>query len=127
MSKLISCLINCYQADHTECYKYSFLCYRKSKQNWFMDNPYCGPDFRMFLDEDRTNLMQNLIKYRLAPEVIRKVPTPKNRQKCKAANRGITTSVPKNITFATNAAGRVHSAVRRMNWGPGQVIFHQAA
>ena len=39
---------------------------------------------------------------------------------------GITASVPKNITFVTNVAGRVHSAVSRMNRDIGQAIFTQA-
>ena len=78
----------------------------------------------MYQDEKGENTMLGLIEYRLRAEI--KVPTLKNTQKCEAANRGITASVPKNITFVTNVAGRVLSAVIRMNWGPGQAIFTQA-
>ena len=70
--------------------------------------------------------MCGLIEYRLRAEIIRKVPTLKNTQKCEASNCRITASVPKNITFVTNVAGRLHSAVSHMNWGPGQAIFTQA-
>ena len=126
LSGTIGCLLKCYTGIHTDCNKYSLLCCGKAKQNWFTDNPYCDPQFRMCLDEEGENTMRGLIEYRLRAEKIRKVPTLKNTQKCEAANRGITASVPKNITFVTNVAGRVHSAVSRMNWGPGQAIFNQA-
>ena len=41
-------------------------------------------------------------------------------QKSEAVDRGISKSVPKNVTFKHSFAGRVHSVIHRINHGIGE-------
>ena len=51
------------------------------------------------------------------PLTVFKLKFGTNTQKCEAVNRGISSSLPKNVNFSRNATARVASAVHRMNNG----------
>uniref|UniRef100_K1Q240 Mutator-like transposase domain-containing protein n=1 Tax=Magallana gigas TaxID=29159 RepID=K1Q240_MAGGI len=65
-----------------------------------------------------------IVNWRLSPAVLDKNI---NSQKVESFNRTLRRSLPRNVTFTRNFAGRVHSAAHSSNNGPGDSILSLCA
>ena len=66
-----------------------------------------------------------IVNRRLGPDMLKKTQHLMTSQKCEAANRSLSTSLPKQVTFSRNFPGRAHATVKRLNRGLGQAIYEQ--
>ena len=118
-------IIKCYQRDHTLCRKYSFICKGKIRSNWLLHSAYLSSDFNIQpLDSDIDKLVE-CVDFRLSGSAINKTQELLNTQKTEAVNKAISSTAPKNKTFARNYNARVHSGVSGVNRGVGDSIVRQ--
>lgn len=71
---------------------------------------------------ENEDLLRACISKRLSPAVLDKTIKNSNSQKVESFNRTLRRSLPRNVTFTRNFAGRAHSAAHSSNNGPGDSI-----
>ena len=69
--------------------------------------------------------LRNCLDYRLGRQILNDTKFNTNTQKSEAANRVYNLRNPRNLTFARNFSGRIHSAVHQINNGPSQSLCLQ--
>ena len=123
MSYTTHCLVKCYQGDHRDCTKRSFVCKGTKSNNWVSRSTYMPKSFNCVTctDSDEEKLHQCII-YRLSQAMIEKTKKNRNTQKVEAVNRSLRRSLPRNVTYPTSMEGRVHAAVHSVNNRPGSSI-----
>ena len=62
---------------------------------------------------------------RSAVDALEKTKLNLNTNKNEAANRGLSASLPKNVTLSRNCTARSYAAVHRMNYGIGDSLLHK--
>jgi hypothetical protein len=71
------------------------------------------------MDDSDKHLLQEILKMKLSVEMIDQMKLYTDTQKCEAANRSLSVSLPKNVNYSRNMAGRASSTIHRLNNGPG--------
>lgn len=120
MSYCVYSIVQCYQGDHSDCRKKSFVCEGKLSDNWVKNSTFLPNYFDKISctgsDEDK---LLKCINYRLGQAVLERTKKNRNSQKVEATNRSMRRSLPRNVTFSTAMTGRAHSCLHSVNNGPG--------
>ena len=122
LPSILKATMSCYAGDCSMCKKYSYSCSGGASKNWWTRSFYLqqygihGLD----MDEKDTIIIREILKMKLSVSAIETMKFNTNTNKNEASNRGLSASLPKNVTFSRNANGRAHSAVHRMNNGVGE-------
>jgi hypothetical protein len=113
-------IINCYTGSHSLCLAHSFVCTKEKQWNrTFIKSKYPQNAFISPTEEDKQKLCK-ILGLRFNRAAVNRTSKNRSQNKCEAANRGLTKAAPKNITFARNYEGRIHSAVHTMNHSLGK-------
>ena len=119
-------IIKCYHGQHQFCRKNSFVCRGLISDNWLMSSPYLSKGFKQ--DKPTTTDLKTLklsIEKRLGQSILNKTKYLLNTHKCEAANRAITRTVPRHMTFSRNYGARVHATIHSVNSGIGESILSE--
>ena len=123
LADISDAIVDCYRGSCARCSEHSYVCSEDKPffRNYIDVNPrhYNQREFIKPNADDIKKLRQ-AIAIRLGPAAIKKTATNTTQNKCEASNRGIKKAVPPSLTFKTNYAGRVHSAVHSINNNPGK-------
>ena len=126
MPHVKNAIIKCYHGQHQFCRENSFVCRGLISDNWLMSSSYLSKGFK--LDKPTTTDLETLklsIEKRLGQSILNKTKYLLNTQKCEAANRAITSTVPRHITFSRNYEARVHVTIHCVNSGIGESILSE--
>ena len=126
MPHVENAIIKCYHGQHQLCQKNSFVCRGHISDNWLISSSYLSKGFK--LDRPTTSDLDTLKlsnEKRLGQSVLNKTKYLLNTQKCEAANRAITSTVPRHMTFSRNYEARVHAAIHSVNSGIGESILSE--
>ena len=118
-------IITCYQRDHSLCKKHSRICKGRIRSNWFLMSAYLSRDFKICPSQTDIDKLVQCIDYRLGVSAMNKTEDLLNTQKTEAVNKAISSTTPKNKTFARNHDARVHSGVSGVNRGVSESIARQ--
>lgn len=94
----------------------------KVKPVHYLDTRHLSESIRKSHSSENENLLRACISKRLSPAVLDKTIKNSNSQKVESFNRTLRRSLPRNVTFTRNFAGRAHSAAHSSNNGPGDSI-----
>ena len=119
LSYSMDAIISCYQGNHASCSKHSFVC-DGDKNKW--KAPFLKKDTIIKCTQKDEASLRNCLNYRLGRQILNDTKFNTNRQKSEAANRVYNLRNPRNLTFARNFSGRIHSAVHQINNGPSQSL-----
>lgn len=121
LSYAVDAIVQCYMGDHALCRKHSLVC-NGGIVNWVSKSTYLGSTFEIPHSSENEDLLRACISKRLSPAVLDKTIKNSNSQKVESFNRTLRRSLPRNVTFTRNFAGRAHSAAHSSNNGPGDSI-----
>lgn len=127
MSKVIEATLDCYSGDHDKCRYHSVVCGAGKHNNWWRKSLYLntyGLSEVNISAEDR-ELLRALLLLRLGVKSLELTRTNANTNKNEAINRGISTSLPKNVNYSRNAKARACSAIHRLNLGAGNSMIRK--
>ena len=127
MPKVIEATLNCYSGDCSKCRRNAIVCGGGRKTGWWTKSLYLRPNQLTHLNithSDREKL-RALLNIRLGVDALEKTKLNLNTNKNEAANRGLSASLPKNVTFSRNCTARAYAAVHRMNHGIGASLLHK--
>lgn len=123
VDELVEITLDCYSGKHKRCKRGSLVCAGKKGSLWFNKSRYLKNSGirKLRMKESDRKQLKDILAMRLQADqaAIMVLQTKASTNKCEAVNRGISKSLPKNITYSRNAAGRLASSVLRMNDGPG--------
>ena len=122
LSYSVDAIISCYQGNHASCSKHSFMC-DGDKNKW--KAPFLKKDTIIKCTKKDEASLRNCLNYRLGRQILNDTKFHTNTQKSEAANRVYNLRNPRNLTFARNCSGRIHSAVHQINNGPSQSLCLQ--
>ena len=125
MTYACDAIITCYQRDHSLCKKHSRICKGRIRSNWFLMSAYLSRDFKICPSQTDIDKLVQCIDYRLGVSAMNKTEDLLNTQKTEAVNKAISSTTPKNKTFARNHDARVHSGVSGVNRGVSESIARQ--
>ncbi len=122
LPKVLEATLLCYNGDCSKCYRNSVVCSGGVSNNWFQRSMFlAGHKITVLHLSDNDNiLLLELLKMRLSIEAVEMVRFYTDTQKCEAANRSLSVSLPKNVNFSRNMAGRASSTIHRLNNGLGE-------
>lgn len=122
VEKCISAMLKCYAGHHNDCKTNSAVCNGENNNNWFCPSSiYLNPGFKLDTELHKQTML-DCINYRLGPEVLKLTKLNTNSQKVEGTNRAIKRSLPTNVTFTRSFQCRAHSAIHRVNNGPGHSL-----
>lgn len=81
-----------------------------------------GQNFSIPSSDENETMLHACFSKRLSPAVLDKTIKNSNSQKVESFNRTLRRSLPRNVTFTRNFAGRAHSAAHSCNNGPGSSL-----
>ncbi|KAK3094151.1 hypothetical protein FSP39_024742 [Pinctada imbricata] len=122
LSLLTETIIMCYYGDHSLCELHSLVCKGTETENWVRKSPFLPSDFKIEACTKNYNLLEKCLAYRLSLPRFEKTKLNSNSQKVESVNRTLRCSLPTNVTYPRNFAGRSHSAVHSRNYGPGESL-----
>jgi len=79
------------------------------------------------MNESDEHLLQEILKMKLSVEMVDRMKLYTDTQKCEAANRSLSVSLPKNVNYSRNMIGRASSTIHRLNNGPGTSTMSKCA
>ena len=123
LADIADAIVDCYHGSCARCNEHSYVCSEDKTffRNYIDVNPrhYNQREF-IKPNADDIKKLRHATAIRLGPAAITKTATNITQNKCEASNRGIKKAVPSSLTFKTNYAGRVHSAVHSIKNNPGK-------
>jgi len=123
LADVTDAIVDCYRGSCARCDEHSYVCSQQKPyfRNYIDVNPMLCNN-REFIRPNADDIMKlhQAIALRLGPDAIKKTSSDTTQNKCEASNRGIKKAVPPSLTFRTNYAGRVNSAVHSINNNPGK-------
>jgi hypothetical protein len=125
--KVLDATIRCYAGDCSKCRRHSLVCSGGKRRNWWNRSIYlhtAGIRYLSMTNGDK-KLLENLMKLRISVEALETTKLNTNTNCNEGYNRGLSASLPKNVSFSRNAAARAHAAVHRMNWGHGESLLRK--
>ena len=122
LSYSVDAIISCYRGNHASCSKHSFMC-DGDKNKW--KAPFLKKDTIIKCTKKDEASLRNCLNYRLGRQILNDTKFHTNTQKSEATNRVYNLRNPRNLTFARNCSGRIHSAVHQINNGPSQSLCLQ--
>lgn len=127
MPKVLDTTIACYGGDCSACRWRGIVCGGGKNTSWWAKSYYLKSNGIKYLNmkKNDADLLRAILLLRLGVESLRLTRFNTNTNKNEAINRGLSVSLPKNVNFARNASGRMHSAVHRMNYGEGNSLVHK--
>jgi hypothetical protein len=122
VEKCIQAMLKCYAGNHSDCKENSAVCKGESNNNWFCPSTiYLNASFKINTDIHKQTFL-DCVNYRLGPERLILTRLNTNSQKVEGTNRAIKRSLPPNVTFTRCFESRAHSAIHRVNNGPGRSL-----
>lgn len=125
LSNVTDAIVDCYRGSCASCNEHSYVCSEDKPffRNFIDVNPnLCRQREFINPNADDIKKLRKALCIRLGPAAIAKTAKNTTQNKCEASNRGIKKAVPPSLTFKSNYAGRVHSAVHSMNNSTGESI-----
>ena len=107
----------CYQGRHHLCKKHSFVCKGRKVKNWLSNSSRLSKTFLIKPNGGDMRILDECIN------MLKKTKFLHNTQKVESVNRTISAHNPRNVTFARNLEGRIHTAIQCANEGTGQSIL----
>lgn len=122
---IIETTLNCYSGDCSKCSRHSVVCRGGKINNWWSRSEHLmtevmGRERHVNMTETDRGVLCEIMHMMLGDAALDLLDQGTNTTKCEAANRGLSVSLPKNVNFARQAYNRMHSAVHRLNNGPGE-------
>lgn len=112
-------MLLCYDNDERLCKKgKSYSCSGTKKHFW--NKPMLPSGYKLNMNEQDKEYLRQCIKYKLDRKAVLSQRFNTNSQKVESVNRAYTSTNPKCVTWTRNFPGRIHSAVHRVNNGPGK-------
>lgn len=127
LSYIPDAVIECYKGNCELCKKYSFVCNGNSKR-WrrnYMARA-CKSNKAINPGVSDIEKLRKCMAIRLGKKALSMTFLNTNTNKVEGANRGLSKSVPKHMTFPRNYGGRAAAAVHSMNNGPGRSLVKLA-
>ena len=123
---IASAIINCYKGDCTGCKQSSFVCQVDGKMYFrsYLDTNSTWKQRRAFIRPTDGDILKlsTALSIRFSRESINGTLLCATQNKSESVMHSIKKSVPNQITFKRNYAGRVHSQVHSLNNLPGTSI-----
>ena len=119
LPKIIDATVLCYQGDCSKCRYNSIVCDGGKRKNWIKRSVHLSPYglTKVNMNPNDEVLLMDILAMKLSKESLEKLKFGTNTQRCEAINRGISSSLPKNVNYSRNATSRVASAIHRLNNG----------
>ena len=116
-----STIIPCFMGNHSKCSK-SFVCPRRKRQKPHVRHL---PQKRYLsnLTPQDSQLLQNIIDYKLSDRMLLRQRNFSNTNKCEALHKKVFRSLPKDNTFSRNVFGRVGSQIVSASLGKAKGIL----
>jgi hypothetical protein len=121
LPRVLTATIKCYAGDCSNCARYSVVCSGSVNSSWWTRSMFLGTNKISVLNmnESDEHLLQEILKMKLSVEMVDRMKLYTDTQKCEAANRSLSVSLPKNVNYSRNMIGRASSTIHRLNNGPG--------
>lgn len=121
-------IIRCYRGDCQDCPNLTTACAgEEGNNNWLVQSSLLQEHKVHFLEMTAkdVDLMTNILNMIFSEESLEKTQFLTTTQQNEAINRSISVSLPKNLKFSKNYAGRLACQVETWNQGPGQAVARQ--
>ena len=116
-------VIDCYRGNCELCTKYSFVCSEeKQVHRTYASTQSLTTREMIHPSESDINCLKKIIQMRFSAEAIKMTLKNTTQNKCESCMHRIKKSVPSQLTFKRNYAGRVHAAINSLNKGTAQSI-----
>lgn len=121
LPRVLEATLMCYTGDCSRCARHSVVCSGGVSNNWWNRSMHlCKNKISSFnMDDSDKHLLHEILKMKLSVSVVEQMKLYTDTQKCEAANRSLSVSLPKNVNFSRNYIGRASSTIHRLNNGPG--------
>ena len=121
LPRVLEATLLCYSGDCSRCARHSVVCSGGVSRSWWTRSMHlCKNKISNFnMNDSDKHLLQEILKMKLSVEVVEQMKFYTDTQKCEAANRSLSVSLPKNVNFSRNYMGRASSTIHRLNNGPG--------
>jgi hypothetical protein len=129
LPRVLTATIKCYAGDCSNCARYSVVCSGRVNSSWWTRSMFLGTNKISVLNmnESDEHLLQEILKMKLSVEMVDRMKLYTDTQKCEAANRSLSVSLPKNVNYSRNMIGRASSTIHRLNNGPGTSTMSKCA
>ena len=119
LPKIVDATVLCYKGDCSKCRYHSIVCEGGKRKNWMKRSVHLSPYelTQLNMNQNDEILLRDILAIKLSTESLEKLKFGTSTQRCEAINRGISSSLPKNVKFSRNAAPRIASAIHRLNNG----------
>lgn len=125
---VVEATVKCYQGNCKSCHGQSLVCYGGRTRNWWKTSfmRTYGLKELNFTEEDGA-LVRALILERLGQQYIELTCFMKHTNHVEGAWRGVSASLPKNVSFPRTGKGRASAAVHRLIHGVGNSVIKKCA
>ena len=129
LPKIVESTLNCYNGDCSQCRRTSIVCGGGVRNSWWKKSVYLRAYSlqKLLMTADDRHLMKAVLQMKLSEKAVKLMSMYNNTNKNEAINRGISASLPKNVTFSRNAIPRAYAAVDRLNFGLGNSLHRKLA
>jgi hypothetical protein len=128
LPKVLEATVRCYNGDCSMCRRHSLVCAGGDSHNWWLRSMFLGANKITGFNMNSADLTEvtEILKMKLGEHGLMKMKFNSNTQKCEAANRGASVSLPKNVNYSRNMEPRLASCVHRLNNGVGYSLRQKA-
>ncbi len=121
LPNVLMATLKCYAGDCSDCSRHSYVCSGRVNSSWWTRSMFLATNKITVLnmDDSYKHLLQEILKMKLSVQMIDQMKLYTDTQKCEAANRSLSVSLPKNVNYSRNMTGRASSTIHRLNNGPG--------
>lgn len=120
LPKLLEATIRCYDGDCTNCRRNSMVCGGGVTNSWWERSMFLSVNkvTSVNMNNEDKALLREILRMKLSEQALERLKLNTDTQKCEAINRSLSVSLPKNVNYARNLAGRASSTIHRLNNGP---------
>jgi len=117
LPKVLEATCRCYAGDCSMCRRHSMVCSGGKLKSWWERSMFLAIHklYSVNMTPEDKKLLRELIRMRLSEDALMKMRFNTNTQKCEAVNRSFSVSLPKNVNYSRNFAGRASSTIHRIN------------
>ncbi|XP_074648731.1 uncharacterized protein LOC141904118 [Tubulanus polymorphus] len=119
LPRIIDVMIQCYSGDCRNCRKNVVLCGGGRKTCWWYRSHYLSTyglsRYRLRITDSDKLILRKVIEIKFGTDNVLTTRLNTNTNRRESANRSISVSLPKNVNYARNSAGRLASTIHRLN------------
>ena len=117
LPKVLESTLSCYAGDCSKCANNSVVCHGGVTNNWWSRSLFLSSNriHNLNMNDNDKVLQLEILKMKLNVASVEQMKLYTDPQICKAVNRALSVSLPKNVNFSATMDGRGSSAIHRVN------------